>query len=526
MVDESLEEGQKDFDFGHYLDIARRRQLHFILPLLLGWMVVWGLSWVLSPRYKSSTLILVEEPSLSKTVVANMQDDLQQRLTSLQQQILSRTRLLTIIDNLGLYNSSGSHKATADDKVTRMRKEINIETVRDTQTAGITAFRIDYSAHDPRVAQAVTYQLAQLFINDNQQSLLKQSGDTTKFLETQLEAAREALADQESKVKQFQATHAGALPSQEASNMQILSGLQQQLSSEEDALATATQQQALHQTELQQYETNRPTTQHTTAPDPNGVEALDTQLAKLRDQLTDLQAHYTDNYPDVVKVKAEIAQTQRLRAQAAAKAAESATPNGLTAEENVTLAQLKGQIDSDKVEIQNRRNSIEELKQRIGQYEGRINAEPASEEQLADLQRGYDQSQKNYDDLLKKKEDSQLSTNMEQMQQGERFTQLDPPSLPTKPDFPDRPIFCVIGLALGLLLGVASVAVFEFLDDRMYNPTDIKELLPIPVICEVPQIVSPGDEQKARRKNTLVWATTVAAAVIILVGSAVSAIHG
>ncbi len=525
MADENFEEGQKEFDFGHYLDIARRRQLHFIIPLLAGWMLVWGVSWALSPRYKSSTLILVEEPTMSKTFVANMEDDLQQRLTSLQQQILSRTRLLTIIDNLGLYNT-GTHKMSDDDKVTKMRKEINIETVRDTQTAGITAFRIDYSAHDPRVAQAVTGQLAQLFINDNQMTLLKQSGDTTKFLETQLETARQALADQEAKVKQFQATHVGALPSEVQSNLQILSGLQQQLSADEDAMNTAAQQQALLQTELEQYQTNRPQAQRATTPDPNGVEALDVQLAKLRDQLTDLQSRYTDNYPDVVKTKAEIAQTQRLRTQAAEKAAKNATPNGLTAEENATLAQLKGQVQSAELEIQNRRNGVAELKQRIAQYEGRINAEPASEQQLADLQRGYDQSQKNYDDLLKKKEESQLSTNMEQMQQGERFTQLDPPSLPTKPDFPDRLIFCVIGLALGIMMGGASVALFEFLDDRMYNPADIKELLPIPVVCEIPQIINPAEELKARKKNKLVWATTVTAVLIILVGSAVSFIHG
>jgi len=190
------------------------------------------------------------------------------------------------------------------------------------------------------------------------------------------------------------------------------------------------------------------------------------------------------------------------------------------------LAQLKGQLDSDKVDIQNRQSSIEELKTRIAQYEGRINAEPASEAQLADLQRGYDQSQKNYDDLLKKKEEAQLSTNMEQMQQGERFTQMDPPSLPTKPDFPDRVKFCLIGLATGLLLGVASVTLFEFLDDRMYNPADIKELLPIPDICEIPQILNPVDERKAKKKNSLVWAMTVMAVVIILVGSAVSVIRG
>lgn len=525
MADENLEEGKKEFDFGRYVDIARRRQVHFMIPLLLGWVVVWGMSWIISPVYKSSTLILVEEPTMPKSFISNMQDDLQQRLTSLQQQILSRTRLLTIIDNLHLY-SGGAHRLTDDEKVTLMRKEINIETVRDVQTSGITAFRIDYLAHDPHVAQAVTGELAQLFISANQQTLFKQSADTANFLGTQLETARQALAEQEAKVKQFQATHVGSSPQEVQSNLQILSGFQQQLSAEEDALNNASQQRALHQTELEAYQTNRPLTQHATAPDPNGVEALDEQLAKLRDQMTDLQSRYTDNYPDVVKVKAEIAQTQRLRAQAVEREAKATAPSGLTTEENVTISQLKGQIQADQVEIENRKNAVEELKQRIGQYEGRINAGPGAQAQLDDLNRGYEQSQKNYDDLLKKQEDAQLSTNMEQMQQGERFTQLDPPGLPTKPDFPDRLRFCAGGLVAGLLLGLASVALFEFLDDRMYNPIEIKDMLPVPVVCEIPQIISPAEEQKARKRTTMVWAMTVAVVVIILAGSAVSVIHG
>jgi len=516
-------EEQKKPDFERYLDIARRRHMHFLIPLLVGWLLVWGLSWVLPPRYKSTTLILVEEPTMPKNfVVANVDQDLQARLQTMQQEILSRTRLLTIIDAMHLYDG-GRKPLTDDDKVAKMRKEIVIDLVRDTQNAGVTAFKIDYSSHNARVAQAVTGELAELFISENQRTLLQQSGDTTKFLDTQLETAREALAQQEAKVTAFQAAHIGALPSQEASNLQILGGLQAQLQNEQDALNNATQQRALHETEIEQLRTNPvPTVRPGEALDPNSTMAIDIQLGKLRDQLTDLRSRYTESYPDVVKLKAQIAQVEVQRRQAAAAEKAKADKNA----GSLALAQLQAQLEADNVEIQNRTTSIASLQTRIAEYTARINAEPTSEQELADLNRGYEQSQANYNDLLKKQEESQMATSMEQMQQGERFKMLDPPSLPLKPDFPNRVEFCAFGLLAGLVFGAASVAAFEFTDDRLHYESAISDLLPVAIICEIPEVSNLIDEQQNKRKAFIGWAAAAAVLMIILVGSAVSYLHG
>ena len=100
MVDE-LEEKPVGFDLQHYLGIIQRRHLHFLIPLFFGWIVVWGASWVLPPRYQSSTLILVEQPTMPKDYVTpNINDDLQERLQSITQQILSRTRLVLSINSI------------------------------------------------------------------------------------------------------------------------------------------------------------------------------------------------------------------------------------------------------------------------------------------------------------------------------------------------------------------------------------------------------------------------------------------
>ncbi len=232
-------------DVQHYVEVVRRRHIQFLIPLFLGWLVIWGASWVLPVRYKSGTLILVEQPTMPKNYVTpNVTDDLQNRLQSITQQILSRTRLLLIIDKLHLYDD-GHRQLTQDEKVDRMRKDIDIELVRDARGEQITAFKIYYSAHDPHVAQRVTSELTDLFINENLKVRQQQSEDTTKFIGGQLENARASLAEQEAKVREFKGQHEGQLPSQEASNLQILSGLQSQLQNEQDTLNTAKQQTSL-----------------------------------------------------------------------------------------------------------------------------------------------------------------------------------------------------------------------------------------------------------------------------------------
>jgi succinoglycan biosynthesis transport protein ExoP len=527
MTDSIEEQGSEQLDFRKYLNIARRRQLYFIVPMFLVWLIVFGASFTLHPRYNSTTLILVEEPTMPKNYVApNVSQDLQDRLQSMTQQIMSRTRLLTIIDKLQLYRN-GSGNLSDDARVDMMRKDITIELVRDSRNNEITAFRIIYSSQNPHVAQAVTSALKDLFINETLLARQQESEGTTKFIEKQLADASAQLAQQEAKVHIYEAAHEGALPTQSASNLQILSGLQSQLQNEQDSLNAAKQQRVLLQSQIQQYK-SAPAATKSVDGVPTGVGAVDIELAKLRAQLVDLSSRYTDSYPDVKKLKQQIAETQRIRDQmaASAKSASDASPDSDVATPGSPLAQLQSQLQANKLEISNREQGIAGLQARIGQYEARLNESPATEQQLAELNRGYDQSKANYDDLLKKKNESAMATDMETMQQGERFTMLDPPSLPGKPYFPNRIKFCMMGLGIGMAIGLVVAGGFEFLDDRIHSEKEIKNLLPISVISEIPDVVMPSDEAKSRRLLVLNWAATAVALFVILAAAAVSYLRG
>jgi len=200
-------------------------------------------------------------------------------------------------------------------------------------------------------------------------------------------------------------------------------------------------------------------------------------------------------------------------------------PGQLDRSSGMVIAQLEGQLKANQAEQANREHGIEDLQIRIREYQGRLNAEPASEQELADLTRGYEQSKANYDDLLKKKNASEMATSMEQMQQGERFKVLDPPSLPLKPDFPNRLKLCGVGLGVGLMLGLVVVGSFEVMDDRLYSDNGIKELLPVSIISEIPVVLIPSEEQGYKEKRMLGWAMAALVTATILAGSAFSYLH-
>jgi polysaccharide biosynthesis transport protein len=537
MVEE-LEEKSEGLNLQQYLGVVRRRHLYFLIPLFLGWAIVWGASWMLPKRYESTTLILVEQPTMPKDYVTpNVNDDLQERMQSITQQILSRTRLLHIIDEFNLY--AGRARRSPDQKVEMMRKDILIDLVRDERNR-ITAFNVTYSSGNPLIAQQVTSELTDLFINENLEVRQQESVDTTTFIETQLEAARKTLSEQEQKIREFKGQHVGEMPGQLASNLQILQGLQSQLQNEEDALNSARQQQVYLQTLADQYRALQGSSKGTDGNGPSmGLPAIDQELDKLKAQLADLSSRYTDRHPDVRKLKDQIAKTEKMRDQLLAglktkdaagtsDGTEAAIPatQGTDPAQAAVMAPIQSQLRSNQLEITNREHAIASLKAKVDDYQGRLNQEPIREQQLADLTRGYEQSQANYDDLLKKKNESKMATSMELLQQGERFRIIDPPSLPLKPAFPNRLKFCGIGLGVGLALGLVFAGGFEMMDDRIHDEKALQKLLPVSVIAEIPEIARPEDERRVRRQLWLGWAVAALVSGTILVGSALSYLRG
>ncbi|MFZ1916829.1 MAG: XrtA system polysaccharide chain length determinant [Terriglobales bacterium] len=531
-MDEELQESGEPFEFSEIKGIVRRRRWEFLSAFFIGWLLVWGASWLIPSTYRSGTLILVEQPSVpEKYVVSNIGADIQQQLDSITQQILSRTRLLRIIDSLGLYAQDRKHMSD-DDLVEKMRKDIEIELVRGDE-GKLSAFNIYYDSRDPKMAQATTKELAELFISENVAQRQKRSADTTSFLEDQLEQARQNLAKQEAKMREFKDRHIGELPTQTSSNLQILSGLQNQVQADEDSLNRAKQQDTYLESLLTQYRTLDRGTTSTSEGGASELDLINKQLDQLRAQLADLQAHYTDKHPDVRKTKEQIARVEKTRDRImadmknGASTASAQPPDALpSGPKSTAILEMESQLKANRVEVATRQQEIKELQAKISQYQGRLNMAPVMEQQFADITRDYDQSKADYETLLKKKNESVMATDLEKTEQGEHFRMLDPPSLPAKPSKPKRLVFLGAGLAAGLVLGGALSLGREKLSGKIYSEREIKNVVPFEVIAEIPPIETPREQRLNRRSA---WLATVAAAGIagcILIGSAVTYLYG
>jgi protein tyrosine kinase modulator len=532
MPEEFEDQSSEKPDLREYWALARRRCWYFVLPLFLGWLIVFAVSWMLPAVYRSGTLILVEQPTVPQQyVVPNVTGDLQNRLDSISQQILSRTRLWHIIERLNLYSKERARLAP-DDIVERMRKDIDIELVHSPQREQLTAFNVFFSADNPHTAQAVTSELTNVFISENLEARQQQSEGTTQFLQSQLEVARASLFEQETRLREYKDRYLGELPSQLTSNIQILSGYQNQLQAEQDALGRAKQQNAYLESLRAQYRSAE-TPAKTSDAVPGGLPAIDQELEKLRAQLDELSSHYSDRHPDVRRLKEQIRKREKMRKQIeddlrdkAAGAQKDDTAEHFAGDSSRGMMEVQSQLKANQLEIANRQETIQELKKKINDYQARLNQTPVREQQLTDLSRDYEQSKANYESLLAKKNQSELATNLEKRQEGEHFRILDPPSLPVKPYSPNRFKLAYIGLFAGFLLGAASVAATELTDDRIYSEKELKKLLPANVLTEIPPLATPEEDKRRRRQAWRDLLGVSAVILCIMAGVAMSYLRG
>ena len=530
-MEEELQESNELPDFAEIKGIVRRRRWQFLVPFFCAWALVWGGSWLIPSTYRSGTLILVEQPSVpEKYVVSNIDTGIQQQLNSITQQILSRTRLLRIIDALGLYAQERKHKSQ-DELVEQMRKDIEIE-LSHGDDRKLSAFNIYYANSDPKMAQVATAELANLFIAENLEQRQKRSENTTNFLEDQLEQARANLAQQEAKVRVFKDQHLGELPTQTGSNLQILAGLQSQVQANEDALNRAKQQNTYLESLINQYRAldrgSKPG-----AGGSAGLAEIDKELDQLKEKLADLTSHYTDKHPDVRKTKEQIAQAEKMREGIIAdmnNRAKDPTPEPAVTPSldprTAPMLELESQLKANRLEIANREAEIKDEHSKINQYQSRLNMAPVMEQQFADITRDYEQSKTDYESLLAKKNQSEMSTDLEKTQQGEHFRMLDPPNLPVRPYKPNRLQLCGLGLAVGFVLGGGFVFGQEKLSGKIYSEREIKKLVPFEVFAEIPPIESLEEQSSHRRGAWIAGAAAVVIMGFILLGSAVTYLYG
>lgn len=542
MLDETQESKPRTTE--DYWAMVRRQRWVILGAAFICWLLVWGVGWLLPSSYVSDAVVLVQQQQVSPTLVEpNVNVSLEAQLESIRQQVLSRTRLQPIIDSHHLYPRHHGLLALLDpaDPVEQMAdKDIQIKLVetpsRSPSQQTLTAFDISYSAPTPELAQSVNEELTELFVQEHAASQARFSQTTTNFLQTELSDARADLDAQDAKVKAFKALHAGELPDQLQGNLQVLAGLQVELQNNERAISTAQQQKLYLQSLVQQYQS----AQSDLAGNGSTVNpsSLDDQLKALEMQLAQERSQYTDNYPDVIALKDQIAKTKELKKQAEAKTgsdsksgddSDNSSSVGALQVQNgapTQIMQIQSQLKANQLEIQGLQGSQRKIEAQIGAYQARLNTAPMVEQQLDEISRGYLESSKNYDSLQQKLQDSQLASSLQQNQQGEQFSIISPPSFPAAPSAPNHILISLGGLAAGLIIGLMLAVLLEFTDVRIQKESDLEGIVSARVLVGIPKLSTPVED---RRRVMLRWVergAVVAMLIVVVAGNIYSLVKG
>ncbi len=487
---------QRELTPADYLAMLKRHWILILICTIVGGPLAYGVSRLLPVKYQSQTLVLVEQQSVPVDYVKSIDTaDINQRLASMQQQILSRSRLEPIIRQYGLFQSD-ARKVTADDLVVRLQKAIEVTPVlpmAETRSHDLPGFNIAVTLDNPRTAQEVCTAVTSMFIEENLKSRQQHSEETTQFLSQQLVDAKAALDEQDAKLAAFKSHYMGALPDEEQTNLNLLTGLTSQLDAATQALARAQQDKSFAETMLSQQVSAWQASQ--TGHNPATTEQ---QLIALQSQLSSLEARYTADYPDVVKTKADIAALQKKMAEDNAPGAQ-AVKEPKSSVEPASIQQLRAQLHGYDLAIAAKTKEQEQIKQQIGLYQSRIQSSPAVEQQYKEVTRGYETALASYNDLLKKRQESAMATQLERDQQGEQFRVLDPANLPDKPSFPNRPMFALGGFGGGLGLGLGLAFLMELKDSSFKTERDVEVALQLPVLAMIPAVAQPLDSKKKVR---------------------------
>jgi polysaccharide chain length determinant protein (PEP-CTERM system associated) len=458
-------------------------------------------------RYRAEALIVTTPQSVSQEFVRatiTPRTQIRDRLPTISQQILSRSRLEPVIRDLNLYPGM-REMAPMEAVIDRMRKDIAIKVVE-----GSESFRISYEAAEtPLLAVQVTERLARAAVEANVRDREVLARETSTFLQSQLEDSRRRLVEQEKRLETYRLRYGPELPNQLQSNMQAIQNTQLQIQSLNDSLNRDRDRRMLVARQLADLQTEQFTIDKmpagsgsssaaaTPPPDASAAIRLEVAIAELRS----LEDRVTPQHPDLIRAKRLVEDLEKkAQEEAEAKPNPNARAKPLTATEIAKrnrVKELQGEIESLDRQIAKKVADEVELRATLQRYRARVEAVPTRESELASLTRDYDTLQSQYRTLLTKKEDSKVAEELERQQVGEQFKIVDPPRLPEKPFRPNRPLIDMAGAAGGLALGIGLTLLLEIRDKSLKTGFDARLVLGIPVLGLIPMMITAADRRRA-----------------------------
>lgn len=499
--------------------LAVKKRWLVLIPFAIGLAAAPVLARFAPERYRSEALLLVIPQQVpTDYVTPTMTQPIEERLPAITDQILSRSRLEQIIQQLDLYPTERSRQVM-EDVVQRMRLDIGTSAVGE----DVNSFRVSYVSDNADKAQKVTERLASLYIEQNIKDRENQADSTSQFLTAQLEEAKKRLIEQEKKLEEYRKSHSGQLPSQLQGNLQAMQTASMQVQSLNESMNRAQERRLLIERQIADTQAVAVPAPMATPETPAPLSTAQ-QLEVARARLAQVLHRYTPSHPEVASLERTIADL--------VSKLESETPVGVALEQKkpVTTAEaaaqkrildLQAELAVIDYQVTANRAEAARLAKVIAEYQAKVDVVPTRESELVELTRDYSTMQAAYTNLLVKREDAMLASNLERRQIGEQFKLLDTASRPEKPyNELQRLGFISSGAIAGLALGLLIVGLLEYRDSSFRSEEETIRALSVPVLALIPVMSSVREARVATRRARMIdagGAALVLAAVIVVV---------
>lgn len=470
-----------------YWNMVARKKWLALSIFILSISIAGALCLFLPKSYRSNTLILVEDQKIPENYVKGLGGaDIEERLTTIKQQVMSRTLLGQVIEEFKLYQDD-MRKDGLETVVERMRKSIKVDTVGTAVGGGykqtIEAFSISFGHENPTIAMKVTAKLAAQFIEQNLKVREQLVEGASEFLEQELNLAKGRLEQQEQAISQFKSKYMGELPGQTEANLRALDRLQSDRTAISEGVSRLNDRLGMIEKAMKEYEASGVTNPGLPITQGRGGDPVTLRLKELERNLATLSAEYKENYPDIISTKQEI---EKVKAQLAGKRDDNESKAELNIPIDPYLRELHKQRDEIKADIAALKERHVRLTSQMKDFEGRVERSPAREQELMILLRDYGNLQENYRSILDKKLNARVAENLEKRQKGEQFRIIDPANLPSKPEKPDIMRIMLMGLAIGCGLGVGAPIMLEQFQPAFRKSEDVEALLGLPILASIP----------------------------------------
>ncbi len=528
MLD-SLSVPRRAFDFEDYIDILRRNLRWLIAPTFAGLVVSTVVAYMMPDTYVSTALIRVSPQQISPDLIQSVtSQDVADRINSMAQSILSRSTLTNLINTYGLYKNEIKSEPM-EDVIDKMHRAVSISSAGGSAMGSkmLPTMQVAFAYSDKYTAQRVCNDLVSRFMNLSTQGNVESQHEANQFLSEELQQAKTDLDQIEQKLSVFRTQHAGRLPEEMQSNMQEMNALDGRLSALSEAANRNSEQRMMLENELH-IARDRLASIHSPQSQMQNqkVAALDQQIQQQENTIAAMRERYTEDYPDLQAAKTQLEFLKKQRDAAAKEKqprVEMPLDNSL-----VSRDRLDGQEAIDRIQTQLKANSMDAaqisrdmaaVNSALRNYQGRLEGVPADEKEYSDLLRDRDLAKQRYMDFELKEQRSNVSVDMEKSKQGETLELLDAASLPTAPVLPKRRMILPIGTVIGLMLGIAIVAVRELKDTSLKNLKDARLYTQLSILGSIPLLENDIVVQRRKQVMWVGWATGTIAGLAIMAGS-------